>query len=222
MDSTAALNDAQLGQKGTTRAFTGEQEENMDLSSFGSDLLSAQKTTEKHSVVRASPTPLCERRSNIRVAPDLGVSEGAPVYGVEDNDGANLDESRTSPARPTRSESPEKAKAVLLVEDQLLLAKTIEQMLYALGVQTVWIASNTAQALEFLANSRFDYALLDVNLAGEFCDTVADQLVESQTPFAFVTGYGKPEHLADKYSASPVLQKPFNSRALLDVLTEFL
>ena len=54
----------------------------------------------------------------------------------------------------------------------------------------------------------FDFAVLDVNLAGEPAFPVADILRERRIPFVFSTGYGTKGLPAD-YAGHPALAKPF-------------
>src|SRR5581483_6620549 len=79
---------------------------------------------------------------------------------------------------------------VLVIEDEALVAMLIEDMLNDLGVTSVGPAADLASAVEMARNAEFDFALLDVNLAGERSFPAADVLIERGMPFAFVTGYG--------------------------------
>lgn len=97
---------------------------------------------------------------------------------------------------------------ILIVEDEMLVAMNIEDMLLDLGHEVAGIASRLSPALSLVAESDFDVALLDVNLAGEPSFPVAAALRERGIPFLFATGYGV-RGLSDDFRTSPVLQKPF-------------
>lgn len=103
---------------------------------------------------------------------------------------------------------PDRRLRILIVEDEMLVAMNIEDMLLDLGHEVAGIASRLGPALSLVAEEQFDLALLDVNLAGEPSFPVAAALRQRDIPFLFATGYGA-RGLADEFSASPVLQKPF-------------
>ena len=111
----------------------------------------------------------------------------------------------------------ERRLRILVVEDEMLVAMNIEDMLLALGHEVAGIAGRLAPALALAQEGEFDLAMLDVNLAGEPSFPVADVLRARGIPFFFATGYGR-EGLHDDYRDAPVLQKPFRSRDLADVL----
>ena len=98
----------------------------------------------------------------------------------------------------------EKRLRILLVEDEMLVAMNIEDMLLALGHEVAGIAGRLAQ------EGQFDVAMLDVNLAGESSFPIADVLRDRGIPFVFATGYGA-DGLAAEYRTAPLLQKPFRS-----------
>jgi CheY-like chemotaxis protein len=111
----------------------------------------------------------------------------------------------------------ERRLRILIVEDEMLVAMNIEDMLLALGHEVAGIAGRLAPALALAQEGEFDLAMLDVNLAGEPSFAVADALRERGIPFVFATGYGR-EGLREDYRDVPVLQKPFRSRDLAEAL----
>jgi CheY-like chemotaxis protein len=110
---------------------------------------------------------------------------------------------------------------VLVVEDEGPIALMIEDMLEDMGCIVAASAATVAGALQRVAEGGFDFALLDLNLAGESAGPVADALVKAGVPFAFASGYGLagvPAHL----QSPSVLRKPFASAELERVLREGL
>jgi CheY-like chemotaxis protein len=97
---------------------------------------------------------------------------------------------------------------VLIVEDEMLVAMNIEDMLLELGYEMAGLASRLAPALALAAECDADAAILDVNLAGEQSFPVADLLQERGIPFLFATGYGL-SGIAERFRSRTVLQKPF-------------
>lgn len=111
----------------------------------------------------------------------------------------------------------EKRLRILVIEDEMLVAMNIEDMLLALGHEVAGIAGRLAPALALAREGDFDLAMLDVNLAGEATFPVADVLRDRGIPFLFATGYGV-EGLRQDYRGATVLQKPFRSRDLAAAL----
>ena len=100
------------------------------------------------------------------------------------------------------------ATRVLIVEDEVLLALHLEDLLTALGHEVAGRASRIGQAMELARASEFDFAILDVNVAGTKSFPVADILCRRGIPFAFASGYGT-EGLMDGYRDFPALRKPY-------------
>ena len=108
----------------------------------------------------------------------------------------------------------ERTLRILIVEDEMLLAMNIEDMLLELGHEVAGIASRLEPALALAREAAFDVAMLDVNLAGDRSFPVADLLIERDIPFLFATGYGR-DGIEPAYRDRPVLQKPFRAQDLL-------
>lgn len=102
---------------------------------------------------------------------------------------------------------------ILIVEDEMLVAMNIEDMLLDLGHEVAGLASRLEPALSLAREGEFDLAMLDVNLAGETSFPVAHILAGRGIPFLFATGYGV-KGVAEEYRGRPVLQKPFHARDL--------
>jgi CheY-like chemotaxis protein len=102
----------------------------------------------------------------------------------------------------------ERRLRILIVEDEMLVAMSFEDMLIELGYEVVGIASRLDSALAMAREVDFDVAMLDVNLAGDRSFPVADLLIARGIPFLFATGYG-PEGIDEAYRGRLVLQKPF-------------
>ena len=97
---------------------------------------------------------------------------------------------------------------VLVVEDEMLVALLVEDMLVELGYEVVGIASRLAMALTMAETLSFDVAILDVNLAGEKSFPVAEALESKGIPYIFATGYGR-AGLDGGHRPRAALSKPF-------------
>lgn len=101
----------------------------------------------------------------------------------------------------------------LVVEDEGGVALLIEDMLEALGCKVAVSAASLPEALKAATAESFDFAVLDVNLNGEFVFPVAAILQRRQKPFLFSTGYGR-IGIPPAYKDAIVLGKPFMAEEL--------
>ena len=112
-------------------------------------------------------------------------------------------------------------RRILLVEDEVMVAWALEDMLAALGCAVVGPAARVDQALALIETVDMDAAVLDINLNGEESYPVADALAARGVPFVFSTGYHK-SGLRDAYRSLPMLQKPYERSKLSRELAELL
>ena len=112
-------------------------------------------------------------------------------------------------------------RRILLVEDEMIVAWALEDMLVTLGCTVVGPAARIPQALTMVEAGAIDAAVLDVNLNGQLSYPVADALAAHGVPFIFSTGYNS-ENLELDYRAFPRLQKPFDCGKLGETLSELL
>ncbi len=116
---------------------------------------------------------------------------------------------------------PASGRRILVVEDEVMVAWTLEDMLADLGCEVVGPAARVDQALAMIEAEAVDAVVLDVNLNGEKSYPVADALAARGVPFVFSTGYDK-DSLLDDYRSVPVLQKPYQPTELIDELAKLL
>ena len=98
---------------------------------------------------------------------------------------------------------------VLIVEDEFLLAMSLEDDLVSAGCSPIGPFSNLASATEATRREEFDLAILDVNLNGEAIFPLADELLSRGKPFVLVTGYGAAS-LPERFRELPRLPKPYD------------
>ena len=101
-----------------------------------------------------------------------------------------------------------KARRVLVVEDEPILAMNIEDMLTELGHLVTATATRIDKALSLAEGGEFNLAALDINLAGSNTFQVAAILRRRGIPFIFTSGYGA-DDLVDGYRRAHLLTKPF-------------
>ncbi|MCJ8517676.1 DNA-binding response OmpR family regulator [Pseudorhizobium tarimense] len=116
-------------------------------------------------------------------------------------------------------ERPLHGKAVLIVEDEYLVASMMIDSLEDAGAKVVGPVSDIHMAADLLGNPtiRIDHALLDVNLRGKEVFPLADCLAEKKIPFVFVTGY-ECDFIPQRFQGAPCLTKPCEPEQVVAVL----
>ena len=112
-------------------------------------------------------------------------------------------------------------KRLLVVEDELLVSMLLEDILGEFGAEIAGPHSRLADGLAAARAERFDGAILDLNLAGQPAEPLADLLLARGVPFVFITGYQR-DSIDRRYANVPVLAKPIDSAALESVLLTLL
>lgn len=106
--------------------------------------------------------------------------------------------------------APQAPRAVLVVEDDPVIALVAEAALRRIGAREVALAASEVDALRLLRSRRFDLALLDVNLGTHDSSRVARRLSRLGTPAIVTTGYSDVEALAPPLRRLPHLCKPYD------------
>ncbi len=111
-------------------------------------------------------------------------------------------------------------RRILVVEDELMIAMLVDDVLKEAGCDVVGPMPRLAPALQAATSeARLDAALLDINLAGELVSPVADRLIERGVPFVFLTGYGW-HMLPERFHSRPLVTKPCRQDILLATLAK--
>lgn len=108
---------------------------------------------------------------------------------------------------------PDDVTRILIVEDEMLIAMLLEDMVVDLGHAVVGPYHTFDTALHALAEANYDMAILDVNLGSHSSLPIADELQRRGVPFAFATGHSR-EHLGPRFFDAHVIAKPFDERSL--------
>lgn len=81
-------------------------------------------------------------------------------------------------------------RRILVVEDDVLLAESLNDLLVESGVSVVGPVGSVHDALSLVTlGQAIDGALLDINVRGQAVFPVADALMERGVPFSFCSGY---------------------------------
>jgi CheY-like chemotaxis protein len=109
--------------------------------------------------------------------------------------------------------------AILIIEDEFLVAADIRSCLERGGLRDLEHVSTESDALSAIAARDWDTAVVDANLNGRGIDRIAAALNQKNVPFVIVTGYGRqglPQAVADV----EVINKPFAPRRLVDAVRQ--
>lgn len=116
------------------------------------------------------------------------------------------------------SESEMSGRRILVVEAEMLIALTIEDVVQDSGGKIVGPVTTLEKALKLVEEEEFDAAILDVSIRGGKVYPIAEALVARGIPFVFASGYGDwalPEELRDK----PRPIKPFTVATLKEQIS---
>lgn len=111
---------------------------------------------------------------------------------------------------------------VMILEDQLVIAVGLEQILAGAGVDDVLTTSSEAETTRVLAQRRPDVAVLDVNLGTGTSIAVAEELARRNIPFLFATGYGDSISIPSHLKHAPVVRKPYDAASILSHLQQLI
>lgn len=129
---------------------------------------------------------------------------------------------QVAPAAPPVSYTALVNACVLILEDQLVIAVGLEQILADALVEDVITASSEAEAMKLLASHRPDVAVLDINLGTGTSIAVAEALSRQHIPFLFATGYGDSVSIPAHLKHVPVVRKPYDALSILSNLESLI
>ena len=100
-----------------------------------------------------------------------------------------------------------RARHVLIVEDEWILADLISVALGDAGYAIVGPAADVGDALRRLREKPVDVAILDVHLGEENSFEIAHELMRRRIGFAFLSGYSAKD-IPATFESVPLLRKP--------------
>lgn len=109
--------------------------------------------------------------------------------------------------------SSETVRRVLIVEDEMLIALMLQDMVAEAGLVVAAIANTLRAGVELAEREDVQLAILDINLNGEEAYPVAEILRARHIPFIFSTGYAGAS-VRPEYQGAPRLIKPYQQEML--------
>jgi len=116
----------------------------------------------------------------------------------------------------------EPAPSILIVEDEAVIAAEIEMTLRRMGYRIAGKARNGDRALDLLATTSPDLALLDINIRGTLSGIDLASVIRDKYdyPFVFLTAFADRATLNRVKETRPYgyVVKPFNDKDLLSAI----
>jgi two-component SAPR family response regulator len=113
-------------------------------------------------------------------------------------------------------------RRILIVEDEMLIAMALENLLRRNGCEVIGPARSVDRALTLLEGEFLDAAVIDINLDGERCTPVADALLARGVPFVVATGYSEIVLEEPVLQGAPRVNKPVSQKRLIKLLDGLL
>lgn len=101
------------------------------------------------------------------------------------------------------------APRVLVVEDNMLIAMDLEQILQANGCRIVGRSMSVSDALRYLDDAAIDMAVVDYVLEDGTAQPLANALDAKGIPYAICTGISQ-DVITSHYPNTPILGKPYS------------
>ena len=113
-------------------------------------------------------------------------------------------------------------KRVLIVEDDDILAITLTEELAAQGVEVIGPSATVVDALDVIAHTDLDGAIVDINLRGKAAFPVSDGLADRHLAFVFATGYLVAGHIPVRHANVRRFEKPVPPSVICRALEEVM
>ena len=121
-----------------------------------------------------------------------------------------------------KAEQESRARTVLIVEDEPLVAMDLGAMVEELGYSILTTVSSVEEGLSQLKSRKPDFAILDANLRGESSMPVAEALSALSIPVIFSTGYAEIPDMPEDLSKAQILSKPISKEQLAQAIEQSL
>lgn len=109
-----------------------------------------------------------------------------------------------------------------IVEDELIIAEALRQMLISMGYLTTEIATRYSEAVDMIESEKPDLVLLDINLAGQLDGVDLAYVIRKNfnTPIIFLTANTDPQTIqrVKQVNPSAFLAKPISKEQLFSAI----
>lgn len=126
-----------------------------------------------------------------------------------------------SPAPVVHAQADLKGKRIMIVEDEALIAMSLEMTLMDEGAEVIGPFAVSELALAAVDDG-LDAAVLDVQLGKHTTRDVAAELFDRKIPFLFTTGHSDWQNITLDFTSAPVLDKPVREADVVAALRRLL
>ena len=116
------------------------------------------------------------------------------------------------------TDKPLRGLRILVVEDNALLAMTVDSILQNAGAEVAGPVGTLSEAEQVAAAEPLSGALLDIKLNSDEIWSVARILIDRGVPFIFCSGHFDRDSLPREWSTVPILTKPARARQIVERL----
>jgi DNA-binding NtrC family response regulator len=115
-----------------------------------------------------------------------------------------------------------KDRRILLVEDDMILAMELEDLLLDMGCEVVGPYADLARVMPVVETEHLDGAIMDLNLRGTLSYPAVDRLRARHIPVVVASGYADLPAVRKRLEGVPLLGKPYDLERIRDTIeTEF-
>jgi DNA-binding NtrC family response regulator len=111
------------------------------------------------------------------------------------------------------------ALRILMIEDNPCVGAVLQELIAETAEAEIIVLRSVAAAEEALAESKFDFAFLDVNVTYGKTYGIAASLMDHEIPFAFMSGAIARHDVPENLRGAPFLAKPYRAAYVKSILS---
>lgn len=109
-----------------------------------------------------------------------------------------------------------------MIEDNPWVGAVLQELIEEAAEAEIIVLRSVAAAEKALAESRFDFAFLDVKVTDGKTYEIAAALMKDRIPFAFMSGFDPRHDIPENLRHAPFLAKPFRPAQIKSILSGLL
>jgi CheY-like chemotaxis protein len=98
---------------------------------------------------------------------------------------------------------------ILMIEDNPWVGSVLQELIAEAAEAEIIVLRSVTAAEKALAESKFDFAFLDVQVTDGKTYEIAAYLMKDEIPFAFMSGFDPRHDIPESLRKAPILAKPF-------------
>jgi DNA-binding response OmpR family regulator len=108
---------------------------------------------------------------------------------------------------------------ILMIEDNPWVGFVLQELILEAAEAEVTVLQSAAAAKKALAEAKFDFAFLDVNVTDGKTYDIASSLLNDEIPFAFMSGFDTRNDVPENLRNAPFLLKPYRPAQIKSILS---